>query len=202
MVLLSQRALYWPERRTLIVSDIHLGKAESFQSQGIPIPAGSAWKDLERLSGCLDYTRADRLIVLGDCLHATEGTVHVYGVLSSWRLKHPDVEVGVVLGNHDAGQRAAYDEFGIEVYGEFLNEPPFIFKHFPDSELGGYVLGGHIHPQVRIVSSREVVRVPCFYFRKEAGVLPAFGSFTGGGIVQPEPEDNIFIIADDDVIEL
>ena len=35
--LLDERALYLPEVEALLVSDVHLGKADTFQSMGIPV---------------------------------------------------------------------------------------------------------------------------------------------------------------------
>ena len=37
--LLAQRAVWDPERRVLLVADLHLGKAEVFQAFGIPLPS-------------------------------------------------------------------------------------------------------------------------------------------------------------------
>ena len=45
-VLLAGRALLWPERRTLLVADLHLGKGAVFRARGVPVPSGStaaAW---------------------------------------------------------------------------------------------------------------------------------------------------------------
>jgi hypothetical protein len=39
ILLLSGRAAIVPASRTLLVADLHLGKAESFQCQGIPLPS-------------------------------------------------------------------------------------------------------------------------------------------------------------------
>jgi metallophosphoesterase superfamily enzyme len=39
LIALASGALHWPAQGLLCVSDLHLGKAESFQSQGIPLPS-------------------------------------------------------------------------------------------------------------------------------------------------------------------
>jgi metallophosphoesterase superfamily enzyme len=44
-------------------------------------------------------------------------------------------------------------------------------------------------------------RLPAFVFERRVGLLPAFGSFTGGGDVEPAPGDRSFVIADDEVLE-
>ena len=37
--LLGAKAAWDPQRRALLVADLHLGKAESFQAHGIPLPS-------------------------------------------------------------------------------------------------------------------------------------------------------------------
>ena len=39
IALLPERALYWPAQHTLIVADLHWGKAGHFRKNGIAIPA-------------------------------------------------------------------------------------------------------------------------------------------------------------------
>ena len=37
---LAERALHWPARRTIILSDLHVGKAAVFRARGLPVPTG------------------------------------------------------------------------------------------------------------------------------------------------------------------
>jgi hypothetical protein len=39
LLLLPQKAVYWPRAQMLIVADIHFGKAASFRALGVPVPA-------------------------------------------------------------------------------------------------------------------------------------------------------------------
>ena len=48
--LLGDRAMYWAATRTLIVADVHVGKAATFRALGVPVPGGITAKDLARLS--------------------------------------------------------------------------------------------------------------------------------------------------------
>ena len=57
MVLLPERAMYWPARETLFIADPHWGKAATFRSYGIPVPAGTTDEGIARL---------DRLVQHGD----------------------------------------------------------------------------------------------------------------------------------------
>lgn len=71
--LLAERALHWPRARTLFVADVHLGKTAAFRAGGVPLPGGTTAADLARLSAVLAATCAERLVVLGDLLHAAAG---------------------------------------------------------------------------------------------------------------------------------
>ncbi|MBC7753171.1 MAG: DEAD/DEAH box helicase, partial [Moraxellaceae bacterium] len=37
--LLPEKAFLWVEKAMLVLSDLHLGKADSLQAQGVPIPS-------------------------------------------------------------------------------------------------------------------------------------------------------------------
>ena len=41
LVLLPEKAAFWPRTRALFVADFHLGKAATFRSAGIPLPPGT-----------------------------------------------------------------------------------------------------------------------------------------------------------------
>src|ERR1700760_1529379 len=69
LLLLADHALYWPDQRTLILADVHLGKDASFRAAGLPVPAGHSAKDLSRIERLVKATDATRLIVLGDLIH-------------------------------------------------------------------------------------------------------------------------------------
>jgi metallophosphoesterase superfamily enzyme len=51
LLLLPEKAVFWPAQGMLIIADIHFGKAASFRAQGIPVPRGTTTENL------LDSTR-------------------------------------------------------------------------------------------------------------------------------------------------
>ena len=71
--LLGERAVYWERARTLLVADPHFGKAAAFRAAGVLVPRGTTGETLSRLDAALDRTRAERIVFLGDFLHAREG---------------------------------------------------------------------------------------------------------------------------------
>lgn len=113
--LLPERALHWPAGRAVFVADLHLGKAAAFRAAGIPAPERSTQETLWRLRRVLEQTRAERLWILGDLLHARVGrTPVVMDALRAWRRDVQHVHVTLVRGNHDAWAGDPPVELGFE----------------------------------------------------------------------------------------
>jgi len=104
---------------TLLVADLHLGKAATFRSQGIPVPEGSAQKDLARLALLVAATRARRLIVLGDLFHAKSGcTEHVFAEFTAARERFGGVDV--LVNNAGLGHAGPLAKGEVEQWREML----------------------------------------------------------------------------------
>lgn len=174
MVLLADRALYWPARRRLLVADLHLGKGNIFRAAGIPVPTGGTAHDLRRLEALLTFTDATSLWVLGDFLHGRRHAA-VEHAWHAFRAAHARVAVAVVLGNHDRALDPG--ALGVEVLRDGVVDGPFVFRHDPAGSAEGHVLCGHVHPVVRVPG---LGRWPLFWRQPGITVLPAFSAFTGG----------------------
>jgi uncharacterized protein len=195
--LFAQRALFWPAGGTLFVADVHLGKAAAFRAGGVPLPRGGTQADLARLSALIERTRAQRLVVLGDFLHAAAGRVAALDVaFKAWRATHAGVTLTLVRGNHDdrAGDPPA--DWNIEVVSEPHPLAPFLACHVPVTPTTGYALCGHVHPGVFLRGSADdSARLPCFVLGRRRAILPAFGGFTGLALVAPARGDRLVAIA-------
>jgi len=209
IVLLPGRAAWMPATRTLLVADLHLGKAATFRRAGIPVPEGSAQRDLGRLARLVGQTAARRLVVLGDLFHARSGcTGQVCAEFAATRRGLGDVEVVLVPGNHDRALGRLPAEMGIDAVPESLAEPPFHFVHEPDTPPPAgcgevFTLAGHVHPTVSIrAPSGDSIRERCFVGRTSLLILPAFGSFTGGGRVAPAEGVRVWFARDDAVVDV
>jgi DNA ligase-associated metallophosphoesterase len=203
--LLSERAVYWPGASTLVVADLHWGKAATFRSVGIPIPIGTTSDDLARLDSALQRTHARRMVVLGDLFHAKAGRIasHTLAELRRWRSLAGNFEILLVRGNHDRHAGDPPSDLHINCVNAPAYVPPFVFRHEPADSTGAFGLAGHVHPGLTLVGrglQRETL--PCFIIGKTAALIPAFGSFTGFGVVEPGPEDRAFVIAGDEVLEV
>jgi DNA ligase-associated metallophosphoesterase len=204
LILLGERAAYWERARTLLVADPHFGKAATFRAAGVPIPRGTTTGSLARLDTALERTGAERIVFLGDFLHAREGReAETTRVVAEWRRRHARVDMLLVRGNHDKRAGDPGPEIDIRCVDAPFGEPPFVYAHKPTLSGDGYVLAGHVHPAVRLTGAgRESARLPCFWVRPSVMVLPAFGEFTGVAEVAPEPGDSVWVVAEGTVIRI
>lgn len=204
LVLLAERAVYWPAKSTLLVADPHFGKAATFRAAGVFVPGGTTNETLRRLDLALDGTDALRIVFLGDFLHAREGRApETLGAINEWRMRHIDIEMLLVRGNHDARAGDPPRELNIRCENGPVVESPFVFAHHPIRSDDGYVLAGHIHPGARLRGAgRQHARLPCFWFGASTAVLPAFGEFTGLADIDVREGDRVWVVAESEVIAL
>ncbi|CAN5413435.1 ligase-associated DNA damage response endonuclease PdeM [soil metagenome] len=199
----SDKTLYWPDRETLFAADLHLGKGAAFRAGDIPIPEGTTEETLRILDAALSDTKAKRLIVLGDLWHSKagrdEGTRKRF---ATWRAQHPNLEVRLIVGNHDAKSGPLENE-GFQVDAELCCEGPFVYAHHPQAHPDGYVLCGHLHPGAVLVGrARQSIKLPCFWFGQSFAVLPSLGAFTGCSAIRPLAGDRLIIVVDDRVVSM
>ena len=199
--LLAQRAAYLPEHHTLLVADAHIGKAVSFRRLGVPVPGGTTTETLDRLSAAVTATEARRVVFLGDLLHSARSrAAATWAAVARWRALNQRLELTLVRGNHDnhAGDPPA--EWGVECRDGPLRLGGLALAHHPDPVPCAYVLAGHVHPAA-VVGGRahDRLRLPCFHFGTQVGVLPAFGAFTGMHVLPRGPGDRVYVIAGDAV---
>jgi DNA ligase-associated metallophosphoesterase len=175
--LLAERAVWDPQRRVLLLADLHLGKAESYQSQGIPLPSDGDASTLNALLELADRWRPDDVIVLGDLIHGPLGlTAELRAKLAAL----PELlgcRLRLIGGNHERGSWIA----------GLTPEPsqalgPWWLSHEPQPRAGRLNLCGHLHPVALLGGHGDRLRLACFSYcpRSERLALPAFGALTGG----------------------
>jgi uncharacterized protein len=201
--LLPQRAVFHRASATVFVADVHLGKAATFRALGVPVPAGTTMRTLERLDELIARTAARSLVVLGDLLHGPFSRIPgVFDALSQWRARHTALEVSLVRGNHDDRSGDPPASCGIEVVDPGHGCAGLTLLHEPGPGSGGFWLAGHLHPVVRIGTRADSVRLACFWLQTGGLVLPAFGEFTGGWPVRPAPGERLFVTEGEFVREI
>lgn len=204
LVLMPERAVYWPRRHTLFVADVHFGKAAAFRAHAVPMPEGSMRDDLARLTHAIERVDAQRIILLGDVLHAAHGRAEeIMAQVAAWRAAHAHRQCWVVRGNHDRHAGDPPADWRMACVDEPQVEGPFIMRHIPALSDEGYVLAGHCHPVVHVRGRGKLhARLPCFVVGLRRLLLPAFAGLTGGGSFAREAGDRIFGIAEGEVIEV
>lgn len=199
LTLLGQRAVYLPQSRTLVLSDVHLGKAATFQIHGIPVPKGDDLHDLSRMSQLIESTQAKHLIIAGDLLHSPSGiSPELIDSLDSWIQKCP-ASLTLVCGNHD---RRAFQRHQMESVSTLeINGLQII--HDPEDAAEGPAICGHLHPVIQMKEGlRRSLRAPCFWLRQQTLILPSFGTFTGGHPIRPTPGQRVFAANNQRVVEI
>lgn len=195
---LPEKAVHWPKRRTLMVADLHWGKAEIFQQAGIPVSSRILQDDLHRLKRIVETYQIQRLILLGDLMHGRQGlTAEVRDTVRHWR-QAVGAEILFIKGNHDRSL-VLPREWEMQVFEEPFADGGFVFSHHPESRPSVFTWCGHLHPVVHVGSRKERLRLPCFWIQKYCGVLPSFGSFTGGMPIQAGRTDKVLAIAEQTV---
>ena len=165
-------ALYWPARKTLAVSDLHLGKSERLARRGgALLPPYETQATLEKLDRDLEATGADTVICLGDSF---DDLAAAEGIAESARLWLIRLMAGKdwtwITGNHDPGP--------IDLGGTHraeLHLAPFTFRHIAEPEEKAEI-SGHYHPKARLAGQSK----PCFLADASRLILPAYGVYTGG----------------------
>jgi uncharacterized protein len=202
LVLLPERAVFWPKRRSILIADLHLGKEAAFRSAGIPLPTGDTADTLQRLGSLIAATDARRVVILGDLFHAATGmTPETLQALAAWRKQHSNVDVLHIRGNHDRSAGWAAPELGFDERDEAVVEAPFVLRHEPVEDDQGMVIGGHIHPGIVLRGrARDRLRLPCFVVGPRRMILPAFGTFTGLFTVLPAVGEKVYVVAESSVL--
>ena len=174
---LPQGALFWPERRALLVADLHLEKASWFARLGQMLPPYDSEATLADLAALVASTGAVEIWCLGDSFHDRHGCdrlsararTMLTGLTAATRWTW-------IIGNHDPG-------FADHCGGAIVEEAEvdgLLLRHQADPAEPRPELYGHFHPKLRIHHRGRRVSRRCFVATERKLVLPAFGALTGG----------------------
>lgn len=192
-----ERCLFWEEQSMLILSDLHIGKTAHFRKAGIAVPQQLFQEDMHRLYQQIHYFNPDRILITGDLFHSHANIEHE--VFARWRETLGDREIMLVRGNHDRLDDAVYPEMGIRCVGMEWVVEDFVFIHeMPVAyDASKYYFTGHQHPGIKLIGKgKQSFVLPCFYFRSNHVVLPAFSTFSGKHIVEVKKNEFAYGIID------
>ncbi|TXE05992.1 ligase-associated DNA damage response endonuclease PdeM [Gelidibacter salicanalis] len=177
--LTNQRALYWKEHETLVVSDLHIGKTAHFRKAGIAIPSAVLDSDLHRLQTLIDHFVVRHILIVGDLFHAENNTD--IDQFQRFMQANSSVSFELIKGNHDRFKDAFYQTMNIAVFKTHKDIDEVRFVHDEqhcDADM--FCISGHTHPGVTIKGRGKVfIKLPCFEVSEQRLILPAFSEFTG-----------------------
>lgn len=195
-LVLADKALYWPKHKALLIADAHFGKAAAYRALGQPVPQGTTSHNLQRLNALLNLHVIEKIIFLGDFLHAPKShAVSTLTALRNWRLANADIECILIRGNHDLRAGDPPPDLNFTVENEPYLMDDFALQHIPKPHLTHHVIAGHVHPVFRLMGKgRQKVTLPCLYHTPEITLLPSFGEFTGGFIVESKINSKLILL--------
>ena len=177
--MLPSKALFLPHTKELLICDIHLGKGEYFQQNGIPLTNKSDEQNLLRIKNIVKNYNPNKLIILGDLFHSK------YSISESLKRKVENlpeslnIKIELIVGNHDIGCKVKNINFL-----DYKRSSNFILSHEPIGKFENNILNicGHYHPKTFIKNSKDKLSFKCFAMddKKNILYLPAFGNLTGG----------------------
>jgi DNA ligase-associated metallophosphoesterase len=127
LLLSPERCIYWENKQTLLLSDMHIGKSAHFRKAGIAIPQQVFQEDLHRFFQQVHVFSPKQIIVTGDFFHSFANQEH--GWFAKWRTVLDNVKIILVRGNHEILTNSAYVDLGIEIVEKELQHGPFRFSH-------------------------------------------------------------------------
>lgn len=200
LVLLPEKAVYWPAQDSLFVADLHLGKDDHFRAHGIAAPAGSDAITFSKLRDLLEAFATSNLYVLGDVFHGSCSVGSALGPsLASFSAKYEE-RCCFIAGNHDRHVRGL--QTGIK-----FESPKMLaglrLAHHPTAREEQPTLCGHVHPGVRLsVGRARGASAPAFVKQGCNLILPSFGAFTGLATFSPTEIDWAVAVCDGKLVSI
>ena len=166
-------ALYWPALGMLVVSDLHLGKAERMARRGgTLLPPYDTTETLVRLQGDIAALGPRTVLCLGDSFDDLIAA-------QSLDQSHRDTLLGLQAGRHWLWVEGNHDPGPVDLGGTHVNEyeaEGLVFRHIARADFASGEVSGHYHPKACLSATRR----PCFLTDGQRLIMPAYGAYTGG----------------------
>ncbi len=196
----SSQVLFVPSTKELLLSDIHIGKAEYFQLNGIPLTNKEDESNLNRIYKLAKEFSPKKIVILGDLFHSRyslnknliDKVEKLFGDLYT--------EIELIEGNHDKGCYVRNINYLKEK--KSLN---LIYTHQPIKSNKKLILNicGHYHPKLILKNQQDKISLKCFALDRvnNSLYLPSFGDLTGGYLCKSNFK-KWAIVSEDNIIEI
>ncbi|MEM9810137.1 MAG: ligase-associated DNA damage response endonuclease PdeM [Pseudomonadota bacterium] len=169
-------AMWLPEDKVLVVSDLHFEKGSHFARKGQFLPPYDTRATLDALERLMRLCRPRMVISLGDAFHDREAEARMSAEdAARLELFTRSADWLWVLGNHDPEPPKRFRGLAKDI----VRVAGLVFSHEPGDH-PGWQVAGHLHPCAVAQKDGHGVRRPAFVTDGERLVMPAFGAFTGG----------------------
>jgi DNA ligase-associated metallophosphoesterase len=166
-------ALWIPDARTLVVSDLHLGKSDRIARRtGTLIPPYENLETLNRLDADVTQHNPRTIICLGDSFDDLMGAEVLDDANRATLLRLQAGRDWIwIEGNHDPGP---VDLGGTHLFQYMIGT--VAFRHIASDAVPE--VSGHYHPKHGIPGAGR--QRACFIYDQSRLILPAYGAYTGG----------------------
>ena len=185
----------------MLLADVHLGKAEFMQSNGIPLTSQSHQKDLEVFMELVAEHQVKNIFILGDLVHRPGQHPESFEELIL-RLESLVDETHWIQGNHDGNKKKELPK-SWSIHRNHFDLGPFRLRHEALMEEDYmFQIYGHVHPCLKFGDGRDRLRLPCFALKSDRLLLPSFGVLTGGFELVKEEWEEFMICAGDQIMPM
>ncbi|OWW27134.1 metallophosphoesterase [Zobellia sp. OII3] len=191
--------LFWKEKSMLLISDVHLGKISHFRKFGAAVPQAAVQTNFKKMDKAIDLFQPQVIVFMGDLFHSALNKE--WKLFENW-IATISSEVILVAGNHDIISPLKYEALGIQVVSEICLDG-FLLTHHPEEREACFNFCGHIHPAVRLQGmGRQSIRLACFFKSAHQMILPAFGTFTGTHVLEPQADHEIYALTEEEIFQV
>lgn len=193
-------ALYLREHKTIVISDLHIGKEEEMRSAGVMIPASQKQYYQKEIARLLQEHDVLRVVFNGDIKHefkriSAEEWNDVKSLITS--LQEKGIVVEIILGNHDNMLVPILNKLRIKGRKELLLGSVLITHgDLQQKELSldkcSTIIIGHEHPSLLLADGVRSESAKCYLVGEEYGkkmiVMPAFNPLSlGSNVLRERP---------------
>lgn len=193
-ILDSRRVLLHPEKKILILSDIHIGLYTTLREQGSYLPTYDQKILIETLEGLFKTYSDWHWVISGDIKHthsdlASISNSEVNELVEVLRLIISNVnELTLLIGNHDKGIEDILIKYDLNCSLSIDYELNTVLithqadlnnlNHTTKDKFLGVIIG-HIHP-LMVIPRIHGINVPVFAVSENVIMMPAFNQVVGG----------------------